>query len=154
MPATVVDDHYPAQAPPAGAERPRRPILLSTLSVRICPDAERIALESALEADVPLIVANVIYPPPGWTTMIRLQEDLGKVRETATRAAALGIPTELVMRTPACRPVRALLSLARTHDVGLVIFGPDRRHIGRRRHRKAAEAICDGLDCLVWVAAD
>src|SRR5687767_7451056 len=139
MTAPVIDDKHPARALPEGTGRPRhRPVLLATLSVRIAPDAERVALEAALEAGVPLIVANMIHPPPGWATITHLQEDLEQVRVTATRAIALGIPTEHLTRTPASRPVRTLVKLARARDVGLVVFGPDRRRLGRRRYRQAA----------------
>jgi hypothetical protein len=150
MPATSLEKHHAADAPPAYG-RTRRPVLLTTLSVRICPQAERIAVENALEADVPLIVANIIYPPPGLSTVIRLQEDLERIRDTAARAARLGISTEALVRTPPWRPIHALLVLARERDAGLVVFGPDRRYIGRRRDRRAARAIRDHLDCLVWI---
>jgi hypothetical protein len=150
MSATIVEKHHPADAPPAHRGT-RRPVLLTTLSVRICPEAERIAVENALEADVPLIVANIIYPPPGLATMIRLQGDLERIRETAARAAGLGISTEVLACTPLWRPIHALLALARARDVGLLVFGPDRRHARRRRCRRAAKAIREQLDCLVWI---
>ena len=46
------------------------------------------------------------------------------MRETAARAAALGIKTEL-LRISSPHPVRALLELALERDAGLLVFGPD-----------------------------
>lgn len=146
-------DRIAPPAPPGGVT-PRRPVILATFSVRVEPAAEWMAIESALEAGAPLIVANVLWPPPSPTTMIRLQEDLESVRQTAARAAAWGLDTELLMQVSARRPARALCKLARERDSGLVVFGPDARCTGRRRLRRAAKAVRSGLDCLVWTADD
>ena len=45
-----------------------RPIVLATLSVRVDPDAERMAIESALETGAKLIIANMLWLPPHPTT--------------------------------------------------------------------------------------
>jgi len=145
----VVQDQLPALRPAVGSGH-GRPVLLATLSVRIEPAAERVAIESALEANVPLIVVNLMSPFPCATTMIRLQEDLEAIRRTAARASALGVPTELLMRVPAWRPLRTLLTLARERDVGLFVLGPDRGHASPGRLRRATRAVRDELDCLVW----
>ena len=62
------------------------------------------------------------------------EEDLEEVRATASRAAALGIRTEL-LRVSSLRPVRALLELATERQVGLLVFGPDQARIPRYRFR-------------------
>lgn len=130
-----------------------RPVLLVTLSVRVEPEAERMAIESALEANVPLVVVNVISPPPCPTTIIRLQEDLEAIRQTVERARTCGIPVQLETCVPAWRPLRTVLELARERDAGLVVLGADPQHARRRRLRRAARAIRDELDCLVWIPA-
>lgn len=130
-----------------------RPVLLVTLSVRVEPEAERVAIESAREANVPLVVVNVISPPPCPTTMIRLQEDLEAIRQTVTRATMCGIPAQLETRVPAWRPLRTVLKLARELDAGLVVLGADPQHASRRGLRRAVRAIRDELDCLVWIPA-
>ena len=139
-----------------------RPVLLATLQVRVDPSAERMAIESALEAGVPLVLVNVIRLPPYATTMILMgpehttlphEEDLDAVRETAARAAALGVKTEL-LRVRTTRPVQALLEVARERDAGLLVFGPHLGRIGRLRFRRAARRIRREADCLVWVAPD
>jgi hypothetical protein len=129
---------------------PARPVVLATLSVRVEPEAERMALESALEASVRLIIANMLHMP-GYSTTLRIapqyatlphEEDLEAVRETARRAAALGIPTEL-LRVMSPRPLTALIEL-----------GPDFNRTSRRRLRRAARRVRDEVDCLVWIAPD
>jgi nucleotide-binding universal stress UspA family protein len=149
-------------APLPGAARGReRPVVLGTLSVRVHPAAERVALESAVEAGVPLIVANMIMLPAHPATIVLApqyatlphEEDLDAVRETAARAAALGIPTEL-LRISSRHPVRSLLDLVREREAGLLVFGPDLKRTSRLRFRLAARIVRKDAPCLVWVAPD
>ena len=123
-----------------------RPVLLGTLSVRVDPAAERMAIDTALEAGAKLILANMLLLGPyPLTVMIAREyatlpheEDLDAVRETASRAAALGVPTEL-LRVSSPRPLTALIELAQEREVGVLVFGPDRSRISGRRFRAAAE---------------
>jgi nucleotide-binding universal stress UspA family protein len=139
-----------------------RPVLLGTLSVRVDPSAERMAVDSALEAGVPLLVANILrlrlYPttfgllgPAGLN--LPHEEDLDAVRATARRAAELGIQTEL-LRVTTRRPAAALVQLARERDAGLLVFGPDLKLTGRLRFRAVARRLRREAGCLVWVAPD
>ena len=139
-----------------------RPVVLATLQVRVDPTAERMAIESALEAGVPLILVNVIRLPPYATTMILLgpehttlphEEDLAAVRKTAKRAVELGVKTEL-LRVRTTRPVQALLEVTRERDAGLLVFGPHLGRVGRLRFRRAARRIRSEAGCLVWIAPD
>jgi Universal stress protein family len=138
-----------------------RPVLLATLSVRIDPAAERVALDSALETGAKLIVANMLQLPSYPLTVMLAreyatlpdEEDLDTVRSTADRAAALGVRTEL-LRISSRRPVTALIELARERRPGLLVFGPKRAAIARWRFRVAARRIRRELDCLVWIAPD
>jgi nucleotide-binding universal stress UspA family protein len=108
-----------------------------------------------------LIVANMLGLPPYPLTFMLApeyatlphEEDLDAVRATAARAAALGIPTEL-LRVSSRRPVSALLEIAREREVGLLVFGPDLTLTPRRRFRIAARRVRREADCLVWVAPD
>jgi Universal stress protein family len=144
------------------AERSRAlPVLLGTLSVRVDPSAERMAIDSALEAGAKLIVANMLgLPPYPLTFMLAPQyatlpheEDLEAVRATAARAAGRGIPTEL-LRISSRRPVTALLELAGECEAGLLVFGPDLSLTPRRRFRAAARRVRREAGCLVWIAPD
>ena len=134
-------------------------MLLGTLSVRVDPSAERMAIDSALEAGAKLILANMLALPPYPLTVMLAreyatlphEEDLDAVRATARRAAALGIPTEL-LRVSSPRPVTALIELAHDREAGLLVFGPDRSRISRRRFAAAARTVRRDAPCLVWVA--
>ena len=141
--------------------QPRRPVILATLSVRIDANAERIAFASALESGAKLILANMLelHPYPLTVVLARdcltlpHEEDLEAVRATAARAAGAGIATELLrIRSP--RPIRALLELVRERDAGLLVLGPDRTRVPRRRLRAAARAVRREAPCLVWVGDD
>jgi len=147
----------------SGAEPTKaRPVVLATLSVRVDPSAERMAIDSALEAGVPLVLVNLIPLPVYVTTLVLHgpegttlphEEDLGAVRATAARAAELGVRTEL-LRVRTRHPVRALLEVLRERDAGLLVFGPDLRLTGRLRFRMAARRVRREADCLVWIAPD
>src|SRR6516165_317276 len=100
----VLDRRREGVAPPALDRRRQGPVVLATLAVRVDPSAERMALESALEAGARLILANMIMLPAFPRTLILArqyatlphEEDLDAVRETAARSAELGIKTELL----------------------------------------------------------
>jgi nucleotide-binding universal stress UspA family protein len=141
-----------------------RPVVLATLSVRVDPDAERMAIESAVEADPAhprLILANMLWLPPHPTTLVLArehatlphEEDLEAVRETAARAAAAGVSTEL-LRISSHRPLAALIELISEREAGLVVLGPDRRRTPRWWLRLAARRVRRRTDCLVWIVGD
>ncbi|HEY1510353.1 MAG TPA: universal stress protein [Solirubrobacteraceae bacterium] len=152
--------NVPQSRSPATSSAPR-PVMLATLSVRVDIAAERMAIESALEAGVSLIVANMLtlrpYPATLMLarehTILPREEDLDAVRATASRAVGLGIRTEL-MRVSSPRPVRALIEIAGERQIGLLVFGPDRSRIPRYRFRHAARAVRRDAPCLVWIAGD
>jgi nucleotide-binding universal stress UspA family protein len=158
MPSLAEQDNAGARAP--SCDGGRRSIVLGTLSVRFDPEAERFALDSALHAHAALIVTNVVEFKPYACTMALLgpsaatlpdEEDLEPVRETAYRAASLGLHVEL-LRVTSSRPVRALLEIVHERDAGLLVFGPDPRRMRRRVWRRAVAQIRDHADCLVWIA--
>lgn len=140
---------------------PTRPVVLGTLSVRVDPNAERMAFDSALDANAPLIVANMLKLPPFPGTLMLArdyvvlphEEDLEEVRATARRAAALGIKTEL-LRITSARPVTALIELIRERRAGLVVLGPDVCRTPRWQLSRAARRVRREAECLVWIAPD
>ena len=157
--STLVRDRKD-RVPTAGAERDgSRPVVLGTLACPIDPAAERMAIESALEVGSPLLVTNVVHLPNYPTTLMLVgpdaatlphEERLEAVRGTAARAAALGIRTEH-LRVSSKRPVKALLEVVRDRHAGLLVFGPDRAEIPRRRYRRASRQIRRNAACLVWL---
>jgi Universal stress protein family len=139
-----------------------RPVVLATLSVRVDPSAERVAIDSALESGVPLVLVNILRFRPYPTTLALVgpeglnlphEEDLEAVRATAARAAQLGVRTEL-LRVTTRRPVQALLEIVTEREAGLLVFGPDLKLTGRVRFRLLARRLRREADCLIWVAPD
>lgn len=139
-----------------------RPVVLATLSVRVDPSAERMAIDSALEAGVPLVLVNILRFRPYPTTLILVgpeamnlphEEDLEAVRATAARAAELGVKTEL-LRVTTRRPLRALLEIVAERDAGLLVFGPDLKLTGRLRFRSFARKLRRHASCLLWIAGE
>jgi hypothetical protein len=153
----------PIQSPPArGAEAAEpRPVMLVTLSARVAPEAERVAIEAALQTHTKLLLVNLLWLPPHPTTLtlardcaiLPHEEDLEAVRQTAGRAAARGIPTEL-LRVSSRRPLQALLELVHERDPGLLVLGPDPRRTPRWWRAAAAHRIRRRADCLVWIASE
>lgn len=155
------DRHGITTARPA-APTHARPVMLATLSVRVDPSAERMALDSALEAGVALVVVNLLPLRPYPTTFSLVgpeglnlphEEDLEAVRATTERAAALGIQTKL-LRVTTRRPVEAMLEVVSDVDAGLLVFGPDLRRVSRLRFRWLARRVRREARCLVWIAPD
>ncbi|HTP17967.1 MAG TPA: universal stress protein [Solirubrobacteraceae bacterium] len=138
-----------------------RPVILATFSVRIDPRAERMAFDSALEVGARLIVANLMMLPLYPATMMLAreyatlphEEDLEAVRATASRAADLGIGTEL-LRISSRRPLAALVELVAERHAALVVLGPDVQRSPRWQLRLAARRVRRQTDCLIWIAPD
>jgi nucleotide-binding universal stress UspA family protein len=152
------EDRIRLPGEPTGA----RPVVLATMAAAVHPGAERMAIDSALEAGVPLLVVNLVPLPLYVRTMVLVgpagttfphEEALDAVRATARRAAALGLKTEL-LRVRTRHAAAALLEVAREREAGLLVFGPDLGAVGRLRFRAAARKVRREADCLVWVAPD
>jgi hypothetical protein len=133
-------------------------VLLATLGVPFNPDASAFAVDAAVEAGQPLIVAVVVELPPltmsvnlGYDQLPDLPEDREAFRAPAALAHALGVKVErLRVRSP--RPVEALLELVAERRPGVLVFGPDPTRIKGRIYRKAVKAIRERVACLVWLA--
>ena len=134
--------------------------MLGTLSSRVEPEAERLAIESAVENGVPLLVVNVMPMPhcpralvlagPGALTFPH-EEDYEAVRATARRAAAWGLKVEH-LRVTSPRPAKALVQIAHERRAGLLILGPKRK--GLFRFWRAAREVRKNASCLVWIAGE
>jgi hypothetical protein len=159
MPA--VSQHSRIHGPAITAPVNRRPVVLATMSVRVDPAAERMAIESALDTRARLIVANLLPLPPFPLTLalareyatLPHEEDLEAVRATARRAAACGLQTEL-LRISSPRPVVALIELIRERRAGLLVLGPDKHRTPRLQLWLAARRVRREAECLVWIAPE
>jgi nucleotide-binding universal stress UspA family protein len=146
----------------AAPVRAAGPVVLGTLSSRVDPAAERMAIDCAVDAGVPLLVVNAVPLPPYPRALILAgpaaatlphEEDLDAVRETAGRAAAFGIRVEH-LRVTSPRPAAAIVEIADERGAGLLVLGPHRGRVGRRRFRSAAREVRRRAGCLVWIVGD
>jgi nucleotide-binding universal stress UspA family protein len=135
--------------------------MLATLSARVDPAAERVAIDAALETRAKPLVVNLMWLPPHPTTLtlareyatLPHEEDLDAVRQTAQNAASQGVSTEL-LRVSSRRPLQALLELVHERDAGLLVLGPDPRRTPRWWRAVAARRIRRRAECLVLIAPD
>jgi len=134
----------------------RRPVLLATLGVPFAPHAAEIAVEAAVEAGQPLVLANVVELVPLPLSLMLGHDQIDSPADAEALAApavlahSLGVAVER-LRVVSPRPIEALLSLVHEREPGLLVFGPDRRRLSRRRYRKAADAVRERASCLVWL---
>jgi hypothetical protein len=135
---------------------PGRPVLLATLDVPFSDEAAVFAVDAAVESGQPLVLVNAAevlpttYTVLGWGYVERdeLQDAL---RKPAELAHSLAVEVER-LRVCSPHPVDALLEVVAERRPGLLVFGPDRSQLSRRRYRKAERAVRERASCLVWVA--
>ena len=131
-----------------------RPVLLATLDVPFSEEAAVFAVDSAVESGRALILVNVAevlpttYTVLGWGYVER--EDLqDALRKPAELAQSLAVRVER-LRVCSPHPVDALLEVVAEREPALLVFGPDRARLSRRRYRKAERAVRERAPCLVW----
>src|SRR3989475_6138731 len=128
-----------------------RPVLLATLDVPFADEAIAFAVDSAVETGQPLLVVNAaeIQPTPwsllgyGYIAREDLQDEL---RKPAELAQSLAVRVER-LRVCSPHPIDALLELVSERRPGLLVFGPDRSKLGRRRYHKTARAVSERAGC-------
>lgn len=132
-----------------------RPVLLATLDVPFSEEATTFAVDSAVESGQPLLLLNVAEVLPtvysflgyGYVEREDLQDEL---RKPAELAASLAVQVER-LRVCSPHPVDALLEVVAERDPAVLVFGPDRAQISRRRYRKAERVVRERATCLVWI---
>jgi nucleotide-binding universal stress UspA family protein len=132
-----------------------RPVLLVTLDVPYADEAIAFAVDAAVENGQPLVLVNVAEVLPtaysllgyGYVEREDLQEELFKPVQLAS---SLAVEIER-LRVCSPHPVDALLEVVAEREPSVLVFGPDRAQLSRRRYRKAERAVRERVSCLVWV---
>jgi nucleotide-binding universal stress UspA family protein len=135
-------------------------VLLATFDVPFDEAASSFAVAAAVDCGRVLIVANVVELPP-LPMSVRMGTDLleytpelaASLLRPVEMATALGVQVER-LRVKSFRRVEALVEVASERNVRLLVLGPDRTKVKRRLYQKAADAVRERLDCLVWVSWD
>src|SRR5436305_3152795 len=133
-----------------------RPVLLATLDVPFSEEATAFAVDSAVETGSPLVLVNAAEVLPTAYTLLGYgyveREDLqAALRRPAELAQSLAVPVER-LRVCSPHPVAALLEVVAERNPSVLVFGPDRAQLRRRRYRRAESAVCERASCLVWTA--
>ena len=152
----TLDRAAPPQAGPAA--RNARPVMLLTLNVELEEPAIAFAIEAAAEAGAELYICDAI--PLEYRNYVghvarQYAEQMNRkhLDAVAKRARAQGITTtQLAFHNP--KPVKTALEVARTERIGLLVFGANRKELGKRGFRKAVKRIREDPPCLVWVPAE
>ena len=133
--------------------------MLVTFDVPVDPRAAELAVDSAVESGQPLCVVNVVDMPmrpmtSSWGMEIVVAEDVdSSLRAPAELAVALGVAVERI-RLVSPRPLAALLELVDERLPGLLVVGPDRGRIGKRKLARTEKRIRGAAPCLVWTGEE
>jgi hypothetical protein len=135
-----------------------RPVLLATLDVPFAPDAMVFAVDSAVETGQPLVIVNVAeIIPTHWSLVgygyVEREELQRELRKPAELAHSLAVPVER-LRVCSPHPLDALLEVVAERNPGVLVFGPDRTHMRRRKYDRAARHVRERTGCLVWTDAE
>ena len=135
-----------------------RPVLLATLDVPFAEEAAVFAVDSAVESGQPLVVVNAVEVLPTCWSLLGYgyveREDLQReLRKPAELAHSLAVRVER-LRVCSPHPIDALLELVAERNPGVLVFGPDRSHLRRRRYERAVRRLRERTSCLVWTQTE
>jgi nucleotide-binding universal stress UspA family protein len=148
----TLDRAAPPVAGPVGQRV--RPVMLLTLNVELEEAAVTFAIESAAQTGAELYICDAI--PLEYRNYVghvarQYAEQMNRkhLNEVAQRARERGVTTtQLAFHNP--RPVKTALEVAVAERIGLLVFGADRKELGKRSFRKAVKRIREDAPCLVW----
>lgn len=142
----------------SGTATPSRPVMLLTLDTVFDPEAVRFAIDAAADAGAELLVCDGVplaagQPASNAARSFGDRDALDGCSRAAAEARARGVKVvELLFHHP--RPVTAAVRVCEQRGVGLLVFGPDRRRMGRFGFHRAARRIRKTAPCLIWVAGE
>ena len=145
-------------APPPAAPTGRRvkPVMLLTLNVELEEPAVKFAIESAGQTGAELWICDAIpLEYRNYVGHVARQYAEQIIRKhldaVARRARESGVrTTQVAFHSP--RPVKVALEVAQEEQIGLLVFGANRKELGKRFYRKAIKRIRADAPCLVWIA--
>ncbi len=133
----------------------RRPVLLATFDVPFAAEAAELAVDTAVESGLPLLVVNIAEIPvlPISIAMgyeyIGTEEVEASLSRPAELACALAVEVErLRICTP--RPIDATIELVRDREPDLLVLGSDPSRLRRRFRGKVERKVREQTTCLVW----
>lgn len=144
-------------APPPAATTGRcvKPVMLLTLNVELEEPAVTFAIESAGQTGAELWICDAIpLEYRNYVGHVARQYAEQIIRKhldaVARRARESGVhTTQVAFHSP--RPVKVALEVAQEEQIGLLVFGANRKELGKRFFRKAVKRIRADAPCLVWI---
>jgi nucleotide-binding universal stress UspA family protein len=133
-------------------------VLLATLDVPFAEEATSFAVDTAVESGQPLVLVNAVEVlPTTWSLLgygyIEREDLQTNLRKPAEIAHSLAVHVER-LRVCSPHPIDALLEVVAERDPGILVFGPDRSCLKRRRYERAVRCLCERAGCLVWTEAE
>ena len=128
--------------------------MLLTFNVALDGEAVRFAIDTAAETGAELYICDAIPLPVANTVMhvarsYAERDNRNDLDAAGTQAKSVGVRvTQLVFHNP--KPVSTALDVIRETGVGLLVFGADRRRLGRWSFRRIARKLRRNAPCLVW----
>jgi len=143
-----------ATAPARRALQSVRPVMLLTLNVPFDEAAVEFAIDAACDAGAELWICDAIplsYENYSGHVARQYAESLNRrhMSEVARRSRELGVRTEQLAFHNR-RPVKAAIEVAREQRVALLVFGANRKALGRLTFRRSVNRIRRDATCLVW----
>jgi hypothetical protein len=133
----------------------RGAVMLVTLEAGFDPEAERLAMSSALDGGLPLRLVDLVdmSMSPCASLLgckpLSTEDERDAIRRTAGVASALGLDVA-ILRVRSPRPARALAEIVGEERPSLLLVGPSRVR-DKRRLRGVVRQAC-ACSCLVWIA--
>jgi nucleotide-binding universal stress UspA family protein len=129
--------------------------MLLTLNVELEEPAVTFAIDSAAQTGAELYICDAIpLEYRNYVGHVARQYSEQRIRKhldaVARRARDRGVTTtQLAFHNP--RPVKIALEVAQQEQIGLLVFGANRKELGKRYYRKAVKRIRADAPCLVWI---
>jgi nucleotide-binding universal stress UspA family protein len=142
-------------APPqVASDVAARPVMLLTLNVPFAEAAIEAAIEAAVDAGSELLICDAMGVAPSYVSHMARQwaelDNRAHARDVGRMAVERGVRVQLVgFHNP--NPVRAAVEVCRELGVGLLVFGADRRRLGRWSYRRAVRTLRREITCLLWI---
>jgi nucleotide-binding universal stress UspA family protein len=143
-----------ASAPPETTSQSARPVMLLTLNVPFDDAAVEFAIETAAATGAELWICDAIplaFESYAGHVARQYAESLNRkhMSAAASRSRDQGVHTQQLAFHNR-RPVAAAIEVAREQQVGLLVFGADRKQLGRFTFRRSVRRIRRDASCLVW----
>jgi nucleotide-binding universal stress UspA family protein len=127
--------------------------MLLTLNVPFDEAAVELAIETAADTGAELYVCDAMALPMTYVACSARswaeRDNRAHLLEVGRRARAAGVRvTQMAFHNP--KPIKATLEVVQDERVGLLVFGADRKRLGRLTYKRAVRRLRDEATCLVW----